>query len=61
MIEEERIPKKEILKMYGIDRTTFELWIKERKLPVIEVSTHSKYIRRKDLIEWENNLIGKGN
>lgn len=58
---EDRIPKKEILKMYGIDRTTFELWIKERNLPVIEVSSHSKYIRRKDLIDWENNLIGSGN
>ena len=57
---EERIPKSEILKMYGIDRTTFELWVKERGLPVIEVSSHSKYIRKSDLIEWENSMIGKG-
>jgi hypothetical protein len=58
MIEEDkRLSKKEILKMYGIDRITFEIWVKERNLPVIEISTHSKYIRKKDLIEWENNLI----
>lgn len=58
MIElDERIPKKEILKMYGIDRTTFELWVKERGLPVIEVSTHSKYVRKSDLIDWEEGLI----
>lgn len=62
MIElDERIPKKEILKMYGIDRTTFELWVKERGLPVIEISTHSKYVRKSDLIDWENNLRGSGN
>lgn len=54
---DERIPKKEILKMYGIDRTTFELWVKERGLPVIEISTHSKYIRKSDLIDWEEGLI----
>ena len=54
---DERIPKKEILKMYGIDRTTFELWVKERGLPVIEISTHSKYIRKSDLIDWEERLI----
>lgn len=56
---EERIPKSEILKMYGIDRTTFELWVKERGLPVIEVSSHSKYIRKSDLIDWEEELIHK--
>jgi hypothetical protein len=25
---------------------------------MIEVSTHSKYITEKDLIEWENSLKG---
>jgi hypothetical protein len=61
MIEtEERIPKREILKMYGIDRVTFELWTKERGLPVIEVSTHSKFVRKSDLIEWENSMMEKG-
>jgi hypothetical protein len=60
MIElEERIPKKEILKIYGIDRMTFEMWVRERGLPVIEVSSHSKYVRKTDLLEWENNQILK--
>jgi hypothetical protein len=60
MIEvDKRLSKKEILKMYGIDRTTFELWVKERGLPVIEVSTHSKYVRESDLIDWEEGLILK--
>jgi hypothetical protein len=60
MIEvDKRIPKSEILKMYGIDRTTFELWVRERGLPVIEVSTHSKYVRESDLVDWEEGLIHK--
>lgn len=60
MIEvDKRIPKREILKMYGIDRTTFELWVRERGLPVIEVSTHSKYVRETDLMDWEEGLIHK--
>ena len=60
MIEvDQRIPNSEILKMYGIDRTTFELWVKERGLPVIEVSTHSKYVRESDLVDWEEGLIHK--
>ena len=61
MIEEDkRLSKKEILKMYGIDRVTFELWTLERGLPVIEVSTHSKFVRKSDLIEWENSMMEKG-
>ena len=29
-----------------------------RGLKMIEVSTHSKYITEKDLLEWENSLTG---
>ena len=56
---EERIPKKDILKIYGIDRMTFDDWVRNRGLPVIEVTSHSKYVRKTDLIEWENNRILK--
>ena len=55
---EERINKQELMKMYGVDRVTIEEWRKNLGLPLIRISSHSKYIRKKDLIEWENNLIG---
>lgn len=58
---EDRIPKREILKMYGIDRMTFDEWVRERGLPVIKISSHSKYIRRSDLEKWENSLIENNN
>jgi hypothetical protein len=55
---EERITKQELMKLYGVDRVTIEEWRKNLGLPLIRISSHSKYIRKKDLIEWENNLIG---
>ncbi len=55
---EERISKQELMKLYGVDRVTIEEWRKNLGLPLIRISSHSKYIRKKDLIEWENNLIG---
>ena len=58
---EERISKKELLQMYGIDRVTFEIWRKRFKLPVIEISTHSKYVRKSDLIEWEDKMKKQNN
>jgi hypothetical protein len=38
---------------------TFDDWVRNRGLPVIEVTSHSKYVRKTDLIEWEEGLIHK--
>ena len=54
--KETRITKQELEKMYGVDRTTIEVWRKRYGLPIIEISSHSRYIRREDLIEWEDSL-----
>ena len=56
---ERRLSKKDLMKLYGVDRVTIEDWRRNRGLKMIEVSTHSKYITEKDLLEWENRLKGK--
>jgi hypothetical protein len=56
---EERISKQELMKLYGVDRVTIEEWRKNLELPLIRISSHSKYVRKEDLIEWENKMIGK--
>lgn len=53
---ERRLSKKDLMELYGVDRATIEDWRRNRGLKMIEVSTHSKYITEKDLIEWENSL-----
>lgn len=58
-MSEERITKKELMKMYNIDRVTVEVWREKYGLPIIEISTHSKYVRREDLINWENQMVMK--
>ena len=55
---EKRLSKKDLMELYGVDRVTIEDWRRSRGLKMIEVSTHSKYITEKDLIEWENSLKG---
>ena len=37
---------------------TIEDWRRNRGLKLIEVSTLSKYITEKDLLEWEEGLRG---
>ena len=56
---ERRLSKKDLMKLYGVDRVTIEDWRRNRGLKMIEVSTHSKYITEKDLLEWENSLKGR--
>ena len=55
---EKRLSKKDLMELYGVDRVTIEDWRRNRGLNMIEVSTHSKYITEKDLLEWENSLKG---
>jgi len=55
----QRITKQELEKIYGVDRTTIEIWRKRYGLPIIEISSHSKYIRKEDLIKWEDKMKDK--
>ena len=57
----ERISKKELMDMYKISRYTIIEWEKHKNLPLISISSHSKYIRKKDLIEWENKMMKNKN
>jgi phage terminase Nu1 subunit (DNA packaging protein) len=52
-----RISNQELENIFGVDRATIENWRKNHGLPIIEISSHSKYIRVDDLIEWENKHI----
>ena len=56
MKTQDRITKQELMEIYGVDRTTIEVWITRYNLPMIEISSHSKYVRKDDLINWENKM-----
>jgi hypothetical protein len=53
---EERISKQELMRMYNVSRSTIEEWRRRFGLPIIEISSHKKYIRREDLMRWENQM-----
>lgn len=56
-LNEIRITKQQLMKLYGVDRTTIESWIKDYGLPMIQITSHSKYIRKEDLKVWEDKMI----
>ena len=53
---EERITKQQLMKIYNVNRTTIEEWRRRFGLPMIQISSHKKYIRKTDLLEWENEM-----
>jgi len=57
---EERITKQQLMEMYNVNRTTIEEWRRRFGLPMIQISSHKKYIRKTDLLEWENEMKPKG-
>jgi hypothetical protein len=44
MIMENRISKQQLQRMYGVNRFTIESWVKTKGLPLITITSHSKYI-----------------
>lgn len=46
---ERRISKQELMKMYGVDRSTIENWKENYGLPLIEINSHSKFVRSDEL------------
>ena len=52
---EERISKQKLQKMYGVDRKTIEHWVRNYNLPMIQISPYKRYVRKSELLEWEQS------
>ena len=52
----ERMSKQDLMDLYRINRITIEDWRRNKGLNMIEVSSHSKYITREELLQWEDSL-----
>ena len=52
----ERMSKQDLMDLYEVDRVTIEDWRRNKGLKMIEVSSHSKYITREELLKWEDSL-----
>ena len=54
---EERISKQKLEKLYSVDRATIEAWVKNHGLPMITINSHSKFVKKSDLLAWERKMI----
>jgi hypothetical protein len=56
---EKRLSRKDLTDLYGVDKSTIENWVKNQNLPLFSITSHSKFIRLKDLIEWERKILSE--
>jgi transposase len=54
---EERISKQQLQQIYGVNRKTIEDWVQNYNLPMIQISPYKRFVRKKDLLEWEESLM----
>ena len=54
---EERISKQQLQKMYNVSRFTIEDWVKNHNLPMIKISEYKRYVRKSDLLKWEEKYF----
>ena len=54
---EERISKQELEKLYGVNRATIESWVKNYNFPMITINSHSKFVRKSKLEQWEDSMV----
>jgi hypothetical protein len=57
--EDRILTKQEVEKRYKVSRNTIENWSKYNGLPLFEVSSNKKFIRESELLQWEEELIGR--
>ena len=53
----QRITKKELQKIYSVSRFTIEDWVKNHNLPMIKISEYKRYVRKSDLLKWEEKYF----
>ena len=54
---EKRLSKQQLETLYSVNRATIENWVKNYGLPMITINSHSKFVRTRDLIAWESEMI----
>ncbi len=56
---DEIITKKDFIDRYQICRKTFNNWVRTRGLPIVGISSHRTFIKKEDLVQWENEMKKK--
>jgi hypothetical protein len=46
------LTKQTVMKMFNINRRTFELWVQREGLPCIRIGSNKRFVRLSELYQW---------
>ncbi|MDC0387087.1 helix-turn-helix domain-containing protein [Flavobacteriaceae bacterium] len=52
----EKISIDQLKEIYGVTERTLNNWIRNKDLPVVQISSQKKWVYKEDLMNWENSF-----
>lgn len=46
----------ELREIYGVTGRTLNNWIREKNLPVVQITPQQKWVYKEDLVNWEKSF-----
>ena len=46
----------ELKEIYGVTGRTLNNWIREKNLPVVQITPQQKWVYKEDLVDWESSF-----
>lgn len=52
----EKISIEQLKEIYGVTERTLNNWIRNKDLPVVQISPQQKWVYKDDLMKWEDSF-----
>jgi len=52
----EKFTMDELKEIYGVTGRTLNNWIREKNLPVVQITPQQKWVYKEDLVDWESSF-----
>lgn len=52
----EKISIDQLKEIYGVTERTLNNWIRNKDLPIVQISSQKKWVYKEDLVRWEEKF-----
>ena len=52
----EKLSIGQLKEIYGVSERTLNNWIRNKDLPIVQISTQQKWVYKEDLVNWEKSF-----
>ena len=52
----EKLSIDQLKEIYGVTERTLNNWVRNKDLPVVQISPQQKWVYKEDLVKWEDSF-----